>query len=181
MTSSLLLTPSPTRCHRWLKNSIQVLTGECFASWIRTRQLTWLVGSSEGGSETESTADSEFGRGDILAATSSESFFSYKPRYSVLPTSTALWSARLMWGCVLLQRSRGCRWELREQSGPAAGGRAQFGGADEAQTGTRQSVPGETKMAVSDDSVSALTRVLMGFCGCRWPCSSDPSGMLLHL
>ncbi|XP_056912751.1 dystrobrevin alpha isoform X5 [Takifugu flavidus] len=36
--------------------------------------------NSEGGSETESTVDSEFGRGDILATTSSESFFSYKPR-----------------------------------------------------------------------------------------------------
>ncbi|CAF94778.1 unnamed protein product, partial [Tetraodon nigroviridis] len=31
--------------------------------------------NSEGGSETESTADSEVGRGDILATASSESFF----------------------------------------------------------------------------------------------------------
>uniref|UniRef100_A0AAV2JTC9 Dystrobrevin n=1 Tax=Knipowitschia caucasica TaxID=637954 RepID=A0AAV2JTC9_KNICA len=35
--------------------------------------------NSEGGSETESTVDSDFGR-DFLAATSSDSFFSYKPR-----------------------------------------------------------------------------------------------------
>ncbi|XP_075877660.1 dystrobrevin alpha isoform X2 [Nelusetta ayraudi] len=36
--------------------------------------------NSEGGSETESTVDSDFGRGDLLAAASSDSFFSYKPR-----------------------------------------------------------------------------------------------------
>ncbi|XP_042353217.1 dystrobrevin alpha isoform X6 [Plectropomus leopardus] len=36
--------------------------------------------NSEGGSETESTADSDFGRGDLLAATSSDPFFTYKPR-----------------------------------------------------------------------------------------------------
>lgn len=40
--------------------------------------------SSEGGSETESTVDSDFGRGDLLAAASSDSFFSYKPRYSTV-------------------------------------------------------------------------------------------------
>lgn len=37
--------------------------------------------STEGGSETESTVDSDFGRGDILATASSDSFFAYKPRY----------------------------------------------------------------------------------------------------
>uniref|UniRef100_A0A8C9WVY7 Dystrobrevin n=1 Tax=Sander lucioperca TaxID=283035 RepID=A0A8C9WVY7_SANLU len=37
--------------------------------------------NSEGGSETESTADSDFGRGDLLATTSSDPFFTYKPRY----------------------------------------------------------------------------------------------------
>ncbi|KAM9789378.1 dystrobrevin alpha [Neosynchiropus ocellatus] len=36
--------------------------------------------NSEGGSETESTVDSEFGRNDFLPATSSDSFFSYKTR-----------------------------------------------------------------------------------------------------
>lgn len=40
--------------------------------------------SSEGGSETESTVDSDFGRGDLLAAASSDSFFSYKTRYSTV-------------------------------------------------------------------------------------------------
>lgn len=35
--------------------------------------------NSEGGSETESTVDSEFGR-ELLAATSTDPFFSYKPR-----------------------------------------------------------------------------------------------------
>ncbi|KAK5860070.1 hypothetical protein PBY51_021571 [Eleginops maclovinus] len=34
--------------------------------------------NSEGGSETESTADSDFGRSDLLAATSSDPFFTYK-------------------------------------------------------------------------------------------------------
>lgn len=43
--------------------------------------------SSEGGSETESTVDSDFGRGDLLAAASSDSFFSYKPRYSTVLTN----------------------------------------------------------------------------------------------
>ncbi|XP_039671738.1 dystrobrevin alpha isoform X12 [Perca fluviatilis] len=38
--------------------------------------------NSEGGSETESTADSDFGRGDLLATTSSDPFFTYKPRSS---------------------------------------------------------------------------------------------------
>ncbi|XP_028449897.1 dystrobrevin alpha isoform X3 [Perca flavescens] len=38
--------------------------------------------NSEGGSETESTADSDFGRGDLLATTSSDPFFTYKPRCS---------------------------------------------------------------------------------------------------
>uniref|UniRef100_A0A4W6CI84 Dystrobrevin n=1 Tax=Lates calcarifer TaxID=8187 RepID=A0A4W6CI84_LATCA len=37
--------------------------------------------NSEGGSETESTVDSDFGRGDLLATTSSDPFFTYKPRY----------------------------------------------------------------------------------------------------
>lgn len=37
--------------------------------------------SVEGGSETESTVDSECGRSDILATNSSDSFFTYKPRY----------------------------------------------------------------------------------------------------
>ncbi|XP_061835321.1 dystrobrevin alpha isoform X6 [Nerophis lumbriciformis] len=36
--------------------------------------------NSEGGSETESTVDSDFGRGDIFATTTSEPLFSYKPR-----------------------------------------------------------------------------------------------------
>ncbi|XP_028987705.1 dystrobrevin alpha isoform X3 [Betta splendens] len=36
--------------------------------------------NSEGGSETESTVDSDFGRGDLLATTSSDPFLSYKPR-----------------------------------------------------------------------------------------------------
>uniref|UniRef100_A0A4W6CDS3 Dystrobrevin n=1 Tax=Lates calcarifer TaxID=8187 RepID=A0A4W6CDS3_LATCA len=36
--------------------------------------------NSEGGSETESTVDSDFGRGDLLATTSSDPFFTYKPR-----------------------------------------------------------------------------------------------------
>uniref|UniRef100_A0A3Q1CRN5 Dystrobrevin n=1 Tax=Amphiprion ocellaris TaxID=80972 RepID=A0A3Q1CRN5_AMPOC len=36
--------------------------------------------NSEGGSETESTVDSEFGRCDLLASTSSDPFFTYKPR-----------------------------------------------------------------------------------------------------
>lgn len=43
--------------------------------------------SSEGGSETESTVDSDFGRGDLLAAASSDSFFSYKTRYSTVVTN----------------------------------------------------------------------------------------------
>uniref|UniRef100_A0A3B4V590 Dystrobrevin n=1 Tax=Seriola dumerili TaxID=41447 RepID=A0A3B4V590_SERDU len=37
--------------------------------------------NSEGGSETESTVDSDFGRGDLLATTSSDPFITYKPRY----------------------------------------------------------------------------------------------------
>lgn len=41
-----------------------------------------------------------------------------------------------------LQRRRG--GELRERSGAAAGGRAQVGGANEAQAGTRQDMHGET-------------------------------------
>uniref|UniRef100_H3CSW5 Dystrobrevin n=1 Tax=Tetraodon nigroviridis TaxID=99883 RepID=H3CSW5_TETNG len=45
--------------------------------------------NSEGGSETESTADSEVGRGDILATASSESFFSYKPRVAKTCTLTS--------------------------------------------------------------------------------------------
>lgn len=45
--------------------------------------------SSEGGSETESTVDSDFGRGDPLAAASSDSFFSYKTRYTTVLTN--LW------------------------------------------------------------------------------------------
>ncbi|KAM9350148.1 dystrobrevin alpha [Symphorus nematophorus] len=36
--------------------------------------------NSEGGSETESTVDSDFGRGDLLATTSSDPFFTYKAR-----------------------------------------------------------------------------------------------------
>ncbi|XP_023259533.1 dystrobrevin alpha isoform X8 [Seriola lalandi dorsalis] len=36
--------------------------------------------NSEGGSETESTVDSDFGRGDLLATTSSDPFITYKPR-----------------------------------------------------------------------------------------------------
>ncbi|XP_053185674.1 dystrobrevin alpha [Scomber japonicus] len=36
--------------------------------------------NSEGGSETESTVDSDFGRGELLATTSSDPFFPYKPR-----------------------------------------------------------------------------------------------------
>ncbi|CAK6957640.1 dystrobrevin alpha isoform X2 [Scomber scombrus] len=36
--------------------------------------------NSEGGSETESTVDSDFGRGEVLATTSSDPFFPYKPR-----------------------------------------------------------------------------------------------------
>ncbi|KAM6919682.1 dystrobrevin alpha isoform 1-T1 [Lycodopsis pacificus] len=35
--------------------------------------------NSEGGSETESTADSDFGRADLLATTSSDPLFTYKP------------------------------------------------------------------------------------------------------
>ncbi|XP_040910945.1 dystrobrevin alpha isoform X11 [Toxotes jaculatrix] len=38
--------------------------------------------NSEGGSETESTVDSDFGRGDLLATTSSDPFITYKPRSS---------------------------------------------------------------------------------------------------
>uniref|UniRef100_A0A3Q3KBB7 Dystrobrevin n=1 Tax=Monopterus albus TaxID=43700 RepID=A0A3Q3KBB7_MONAL len=37
--------------------------------------------NSEGGSETESTVDSDFGRGDPLVTTSSDPSFTYKPRY----------------------------------------------------------------------------------------------------
>ncbi|XP_034411218.1 dystrobrevin alpha isoform X1 [Cyclopterus lumpus] len=36
--------------------------------------------NSEGGSETESTTDSDFGRADLSATTSSDPFFTYKPR-----------------------------------------------------------------------------------------------------
>ncbi|XP_058490787.1 dystrobrevin alpha isoform X6 [Solea solea] len=36
--------------------------------------------NSEGGSESESTADSDFGRSDLLATTSSDPFFTYKTR-----------------------------------------------------------------------------------------------------
>uniref|UniRef100_A0A7N6BLT2 Dystrobrevin n=1 Tax=Anabas testudineus TaxID=64144 RepID=A0A7N6BLT2_ANATE len=36
--------------------------------------------NSEGGSETESTVDSDFGRCDLLPTTSSDPFFNYKPR-----------------------------------------------------------------------------------------------------
>lgn len=51
---------------------------------------------------------------------------------------------------VPLQRSRRCGGgELRERPGAAAGGRAQPGGAAEAQTGTRQRVHGEAAAAVS--------------------------------
>ncbi|XP_054622615.1 dystrobrevin alpha isoform X3 [Dunckerocampus dactyliophorus] len=39
--------------------------------------------NSEGGSETESTVDSDFGRGDILATTTSDLFLSYKPKTAV--------------------------------------------------------------------------------------------------
>lgn len=85
-TSSLLLIPSPTRCHRWSKNSIQVGTDEGGSSeWEYWSWFGWFL-LTEGGSETESTVDSELGRGDILATTSSESFFSYKPRCLVLLT-----------------------------------------------------------------------------------------------
>ncbi|KAG7214763.1 hypothetical protein INR49_010655 [Caranx melampygus] len=38
--------------------------------------------NSEGGSETESTVDSDFGRGDLLATTSSDPFITYKQRSS---------------------------------------------------------------------------------------------------
>uniref|UniRef100_A0A8C6MLH2 Dystrobrevin n=1 Tax=Nothobranchius furzeri TaxID=105023 RepID=A0A8C6MLH2_NOTFU len=38
--------------------------------------------NSEGGSETESLLDSDFGRCDLMASTSSDHFFTYKPRYS---------------------------------------------------------------------------------------------------
>nr|XP_054596970.1 dystrobrevin alpha isoform X5 [Nothobranchius furzeri] len=41
--------------------------------------------NSEGGSETESLLDSDFGRCDLMASTSSDHFFTYKPR----PVSTA--------------------------------------------------------------------------------------------
>uniref|UniRef100_A0A665WYE9 Dystrobrevin n=1 Tax=Echeneis naucrates TaxID=173247 RepID=A0A665WYE9_ECHNA len=37
--------------------------------------------NSEGGSETESTVDSDFGRGDLSATTSSDPFITYKSRY----------------------------------------------------------------------------------------------------
>uniref|UniRef100_A0A8C7YXZ0 Dystrobrevin n=1 Tax=Oryzias sinensis TaxID=183150 RepID=A0A8C7YXZ0_9TELE len=40
--------------------------------------------NSEGGSETESTVDSDFGRCDLLATNSSDPFFSFKPRYSTV-------------------------------------------------------------------------------------------------
>uniref|UniRef100_A0A8C6MJJ1 Dystrobrevin n=1 Tax=Nothobranchius furzeri TaxID=105023 RepID=A0A8C6MJJ1_NOTFU len=46
--------------------------------------------NSEGGSETESLLDSDFGRCDLMASTSSDHFFTYKPRYSTdMPVSTA--------------------------------------------------------------------------------------------
>lgn len=151
-TSSLLLIPSPTRCHRWSKSSIQVGTDEGGSSeWEYWSWFRWFL-PTEGGSETESTVDSEFGRGDILATTSSESFFSYKPRYLVLLRLHRLFSKLKvsLISCVLLQRSQRCRGgELREPPGAAAGGRAQSGGAAEAQTGTRQRVHGEAAAAVS--------------------------------
>uniref|UniRef100_A0A671UQ93 Dystrobrevin n=1 Tax=Sparus aurata TaxID=8175 RepID=A0A671UQ93_SPAAU len=42
--------------------------------------------NSEGGSETESTVDSDFGRGDLLA--SSDPLFTYKPRYILFHSSS---------------------------------------------------------------------------------------------
>uniref|UniRef100_A0A3Q0SKR8 Uncharacterized protein n=1 Tax=Amphilophus citrinellus TaxID=61819 RepID=A0A3Q0SKR8_AMPCI len=45
--------------------------------------------NSEGGSESESTVDSDFGR-ELLATTSSDPFYAYKPRYfSDMPVSAA--------------------------------------------------------------------------------------------
>lgn len=44
--------------------------------------------STEGGSETESTVDSDFGRGELLATTSSDPFFPYKPRSDSPTTGT---------------------------------------------------------------------------------------------
>lgn len=41
---------------------------------------------TEGGSETESTVDSDFGRGDLLA--SSDPLFTYKPRYILFHSSS---------------------------------------------------------------------------------------------
>uniref|UniRef100_A0A8D3D742 Dystrobrevin n=1 Tax=Scophthalmus maximus TaxID=52904 RepID=A0A8D3D742_SCOMX len=37
--------------------------------------------NSEGGSETESTVDSDYGRGDLLATNSSDPFITYRPRF----------------------------------------------------------------------------------------------------
>lgn len=51
--------------------------------------------SSEGGSETESTVDSDFGRGDLLTAASSDPFFSYKTRYIVITKLRFLFHAKL--------------------------------------------------------------------------------------
>lgn len=82
MIFSLLLIPLPTQCHLWLKNSIQVkkMLWIVFHLWSFIYSRTVSLFSSEGGSETESTVDSDFGRGDLLATTSSDPFFTYKPR-----------------------------------------------------------------------------------------------------
>lgn len=53
--------------------------------WFGWRCLViFFILSVEGGSETESTVDSDFGRCDLLATTSSDPFFSFKPRYSTV-------------------------------------------------------------------------------------------------
>lgn len=51
-----------------------------FVTFCTTDDLLSPFSPIEGGSETESTVDSDFGRGDLLATTSSDPFFNYKPR-----------------------------------------------------------------------------------------------------
>uniref|UniRef100_A0A8C7YSX3 Dystrobrevin n=1 Tax=Oryzias sinensis TaxID=183150 RepID=A0A8C7YSX3_9TELE len=57
---------------------------KCLLVWLALPCNLFFILSLEGGSETESTVDSDFGRCDLLATNSSDPFFSFKPRYSTV-------------------------------------------------------------------------------------------------
>uniref|UniRef100_A0A8D3D4P7 Dystrobrevin n=1 Tax=Scophthalmus maximus TaxID=52904 RepID=A0A8D3D4P7_SCOMX len=49
--------------------------------YISRSLFYFIFFSTEGGSETESTVDSDYGRGDLLATNSSDPFITYRPRF----------------------------------------------------------------------------------------------------